>query len=242
MLPARGIARVLPKLPHDKVCVLSVVRFVITQQRPRLMPAELECSGPATQSTSLHQSCLHHSAEFRLTALIYSPTLSALKFNTTSCSRERRDNRVLLDVPEGWSIRSRSATSRRLDRTPVVSAYRLHVYERRPIEIREGDCIRWSRDDKARTQINGERAKVKGIAGAGRTFDLRTGPRFRSGWTIPSCGISTMPAVPTCTAHRGLRRTRRSRCSPRARDGGATSHSEPGCYSERRLVANRRAN
>ena len=59
--------------------------------------------------------------------------------------------------------------------------YRLDVYETRPIEIRAGDRIRWTRNDKARTLINGERAEVTAIDRGrvrlrledGRTLSLR---------------------------------------------------------------------
>ena len=59
--------------------------------------------------------------------------------------------------------------------------YRLDVYETRPIEIRAGDRIRWTRNDKARTLINGELAEVTAIDRGrvrlrledGRTLSLR---------------------------------------------------------------------
>ncbi len=42
--------------------------------------------------------------------------------------------------------------------------YYLDVYEPRPIEIRAGDRIRWTRNDHGRRLINGERAEVAAIA------------------------------------------------------------------------------
>ena len=42
--------------------------------------------------------------------------------------------------------------------------YRLEVYETRPIEIRAGDRIRWTRNDRARALVNGERAEVASVA------------------------------------------------------------------------------
>ena len=42
--------------------------------------------------------------------------------------------------------------------------YDLEVYETRPIEIRAGDRIRWTRNDHGRGLINGERAEVAAIA------------------------------------------------------------------------------
>ena len=41
--------------------------------------------------------------------------------------------------------------------------YRLDVFETRPIEIRTGDRIRWTRNDHGRNLINGERAEVLSI-------------------------------------------------------------------------------
>ena len=76
-------------------------------------------------------------------------------------------DRVQLLHPEGGprSIRPLEGSIR----------YRLDVYETRPIEIRAGDRIRWTRNDKARTLINGERAEVTGIAGGRVRFRLEDG-------------------------------------------------------------------
>ena len=59
--------------------------------------------------------------------------------------------------------------------------YRLEVYEAREIEIRAGDRIRWTRNDKARDLVNGGRAEVLAITrdrvrfalDDGRTLSLR---------------------------------------------------------------------
>ena len=53
--------------------------------------------------------------------------------------------------------------------------YRLDVYETRPIEIRAGDRIRWTRNDKKRSLINGGRAEVEGIAKGRVRFRLADG-------------------------------------------------------------------
>ena len=53
--------------------------------------------------------------------------------------------------------------------------YRLDVYETQPIEIRAGDRIRWTRNDRARALVNGERAEVTGIAGGRVRFRLEDG-------------------------------------------------------------------
>ncbi len=67
-------------------------------------------------------------------------------------------DRVELRHPDGKPRRIRPAGPIR---------YRYDVYETRPIEIRAGDRIRWTRNDRERTLINGERAEVIGI-GRGR--------------------------------------------------------------------------
>ena len=53
--------------------------------------------------------------------------------------------------------------------------YRLDVYETRPIEIRAGDRIRWTRNDKKRSLTNGGRAEVEGIARNRVRFRLADG-------------------------------------------------------------------
>ena len=63
--------------------------------------------------------------------------------------------RVALRHPDGGPRRIRPAGRVR---------YYLDVYETRPIEIRAGDRIRWTRNDHGRGLINGERAEVAAIA------------------------------------------------------------------------------
>ena len=55
-----------------------------------------------------------------------------------------------------------------------ATRYRLEVYETRPIEIRAGDRIRWTRNDKARDLVNGEAG-----GGGGDTASISTGRRTR---------------------------------------------------------------
>ena len=64
-------------------------------------------------------------------------------------------DRVKLLHPDGGLRHIRPAGSIR---------YRFDVYETREIELRAGDRIRWTRNDKARALINGERAEVTEIA------------------------------------------------------------------------------
>ena len=53
--------------------------------------------------------------------------------------------------------------------------YRFEVYETRAIEIRTGDRIRWTRNDKARGLVNGEHAEVKAITRDRVRFRLPNG-------------------------------------------------------------------
>ncbi len=56
--------------------------------------------------------------------------------------------------------------------------YRLDVYETRDIEIRAGDRIRWTRNDKARGLVNGEHATVEAITRERVRFRLSNGRGF----------------------------------------------------------------
>ena len=64
-------------------------------------------------------------------------------------------DRVLLRHPGGGPRHIKPAGGVRYD---------LDVYETRPIEIRAGDRIRWTRNDHGRELVNGERAEVAAIA------------------------------------------------------------------------------
>ena len=75
-------------------------------------------------------------------------------------------NRVMLLHPDGKP---------RWIRPAGRSRYRLDVYETRPMDIRAGDRIRWTRNDKKRSLINGERAEVEGIAKGRVRFRLADG-------------------------------------------------------------------
>ncbi len=65
-------------------------------------------------------------------------------------------DRVLLSHPDGTARRIRPEGNIR---------YRLEVYETRGIELRAGDRIRWTRNDKARSLVNGEQAEIVAITG-----------------------------------------------------------------------------
>ena len=56
--------------------------------------------------------------------------------------------------------------------------YRLDVYETREIEIRAGDRIRWTRNDRKRDLVNGERAEVAAITKDRVRFLLDDGRRL----------------------------------------------------------------
>ena len=65
------------------------------------------------------------------------------------------EDRVLLLHPDG--------KPRRIAPQQGYYRYRLEVYESREIEIRAGDRIRWTRNDKRRNLVNGGRAEVAAI-------------------------------------------------------------------------------
>ena len=73
---------------------------------------------------------------------------------------------VVLDHPDGKRRRIRPAGGVR---------YRLEVYERREIELRAGDRIRWTRNDNERALINGEKAEVTEISRERVRLDLADG-------------------------------------------------------------------
>ena len=75
-------------------------------------------------------------------------------------------DRVMLRHPDGKPRWIRPAGSIR---------YQLDVYETRPMEVRAGDRIRWTRNDRKRSLINGERAEVEGIAKGRVRFRLADG-------------------------------------------------------------------
>ncbi len=63
---------------------------------------------------------------------------------------------VLLSHPDGTSRRIRPEGNIR---------YRLEVYESRAIQLQAGDRIRWTRNDKERSLVNGEQAEIVAITG-----------------------------------------------------------------------------
>jgi len=119
--------------------------------------------------------------------------------------------RVALDHPDGKPRHIKPAGRVR---------YYLDVYETRPIEIRTGDRIRWTRNDHGRGLINGEKAEVAAIARGrvrliledGREVSLRADdPQLRHidyAWssTVQSAQGSTADGVIAVldTSHRAL--------------------------------------
>ena len=90
------------------------------------------------------------------------------------------DDRLLLLHPDGKPRRVVPHRGR--------TRYRLEVYETQPIEIRAGDRIRWTRNDRKRELVNGEQAEVAAITkdrvrlllADGRKLSLRHGdPQLR---------------------------------------------------------------
>ena len=82
------------------------------------------------------------------------------------------EDRVLLLHPDG--------RPRRIAPQQKYYRYRLDVFETQPIEIRAGDRIRWTRNDRKRDLVNGEHSEVAAIGpdrvrfrrADGRTFSL----------------------------------------------------------------------
>ena len=67
------------------------------------------------------------------------------------------DGRVALDHPGGRTLR--------VDPSGYIR-YRVDLYETRPIQLRAGDAIRWTRDDAERELPNGARAEILKIGGS----------------------------------------------------------------------------
>ena len=65
------------------------------------------------------------------------------------------DERVVLTFPNG--------KERRIDPSGYIR-YRLDLFETRPMALRAGDRVRWTRNDPARNLINGEHAEILSIA------------------------------------------------------------------------------
>ena len=76
------------------------------------------------------------------------------------------DERVLLTMPGG--------KERRIDPSGYIR-YRLDLFETRPISLRAGDEVRWTRNDPSRGLINGEHAEVLSIRRVNVTIRTRDG-------------------------------------------------------------------
>ena len=79
--------------------------------------------------------------------------------------RVRKDEALTVTGIEGERVVLRHPDGRPRHIKPAGRVrYDLDVYETRPIEIRAGDRIRWTRNDHGRELVNGERAEVAAIA------------------------------------------------------------------------------
>ena len=76
------------------------------------------------------------------------------------------DGRVLLAHPDG--------RKRRIDPAGYIR-YRLDLYETRPMVLRAGDRVRWTRNDPARDLINGEHAELLFIGPANVRMETQDG-------------------------------------------------------------------
>ncbi len=86
------------------------------------------------------------------------------------------DGRVLLAHPDG--------RERRIDPAGYIR-YRLDLYETRPIVLRAGDHVRWTRNDAARGLINGEHAQVLSIGPVNVHMRTQDGREIAMRWDDP---------------------------------------------------------
>ena len=79
--------------------------------------------------------------------------------------RVKRDDALTIAGIEGGRLLLRHPDGRPRHVAPERgrTRYRIEVYETRPIEVRAGDRIRWTRNDRTRDLVNGERAEVTAI-------------------------------------------------------------------------------
>ena len=94
--------------------------------------------------------------------------------------RVRSGEACLVTGVEGARVRLRhpEGTARHIDpRGPV--RHQVKVCESAPIEIRAGDRIRWTHNDKARGLLNGETARIERIGRAGVTLCTADGRTLR---------------------------------------------------------------
>ena len=111
------------------------------------------------------------------------------------------DDRLLLSHPDG---KPRHVVPHR-----GRNRYRMEVYETRPIEVRAGDRIRWTRNDRKRNLAKGEQAEITAITrervrfrrADGRTVSLRRdNPQLRHlehawSWTLQEAQESAAKGV-----------------------------------------------
>ena len=67
------------------------------------------------------------------------------------------------------------------------------VYQVERIELRAGDRIRWTRNDKALGLVNSRTAEVVGVEDGRVRSGWRTGARWNSSGAIRNCATSTTP-------------------------------------------------
>ena len=80
---------------------------------------------------------------------------------------------------EGERARLEHVDGRRLAIRPAGRVrYQVEIYETRTIELRAGDRIRWTRNDRARGLANGDRAEVTEIAPRRVSFRMEDGRRL----------------------------------------------------------------
>ena len=101
--------------------------------------------------------------------------------------------------------------------------YRLELYETRRLRIREGERLRWTRNDVDRGLVNGDEAEVRAIGKATLTLRVTGAGMSRSRMTTRTFATSPTLTRPRCTGHRGRRASASSRSSTPATGLSATS-------------------
>ena len=110
----------------------------------------------------------------------------------------RDDGQVLLADDEGHQ--------RSFDPAGGI-ADRLESYEPADMELRAGDRIRWTRNDRELELVNTHQAEVTGIAGGMVQQPQRTGGSWPCRRMRRSCATATMPSTPPSMPARAARPT-----------------------------------
>ena len=108
---------------------------------------------------------------------------------------DHKGREVLLDGGEGGTVRWKLGE---------IAGRRggSEVYRAEAIELRAGDRVRWTRNDKALGLVNSHIAEVMAVIGGRVSFRLEDGRMLSLTKAIRSCAISTMPGPRPCMRSR----------------------------------------